>query len=128
MWPFSADAENKELIHMRDVKKYKIRKNREFRNVYKKGRSISNRYLVLYIKKNGKDLSRLGISVSKKVGKAVIRNKVKRRIRESYKLYSNEVAKGYDVIFIARVSSNNQDFKVINNSVVNLLKKAGIMK
>lgn len=113
---------------MRDVKRYKIRKNREFRNVYKKGKSISNRYLVLYVKKNGKDLSRLGISVSKKVGKAVIRNRVKRRIRESYKLYSSEVAKGYDLIFIARVSSNNQDFKVINNSVVSLLKKAGIMK
>jgi ribonuclease P protein component len=128
LWPFSADAENKELIRMRDVKKYKIRKNREFRNVYKKGKSISNRYLVLYVKKNGKNLSRLGISVSKKVGKAVTRNKVKRRIRESYKLYSSEVSKGYDVIFIARVSSNNKDFKVINDSVVSLLKKAGIMK
>ena len=69
-----------------DVKKYRIRKNTEFRTVYRKGKSFSNILLVLYIYKNGKDINRCGISVSKKVGNSVIRGRVKRLISESYRL------------------------------------------
>src|SRR3712207_8208848 len=76
---------------MNEIKKYKIRKNSEFRIVYKRGKSFSNKLLVLYVKRNGTNFNRLGISVSKKVGKSVIRSRVKRLIRESYRLNSSNL-------------------------------------
>ena len=69
-----------------DVKKYRIRKNTEFRTVYRRGKSFSNLLLVLYIYRNGKDINRCGISVSKKVGKSVTRSRVKRLIGKAIDL------------------------------------------
>ena len=63
-----------------------LKKNRDFQNVYKKGKSYANRYLVMYVLKNDTERNRLGISVSKKVGNSVIRHHVTRLIRESYRL------------------------------------------
>ena len=63
-----------------------LKKNRDFQNVYKKGKSYANRYLVMYVLENDTDRNRLGISVSKKVGNSVIRHHVTRLIRESYRL------------------------------------------
>src|SRR3712207_8572250 len=83
---------------MNEIKKYKIRKNSEFRIVYKRGRSFSNKLLVLYVKRNGTNFNRLGISVSKKVGKSVIRSRVKRLIRESYRLNSSNLKTGHDFV------------------------------
>ena len=81
----------------------KLRKNSEFRAVYRRGRSFSNSILVLYVFKNYKNkyINRLGISVSKKVGCSVVRNRVKRLIRESYRLNKSRFKPGYDFIFIA---------------------------
>ena len=62
-----------------------LKKNRDFQNVYKKGKSYANRYLVMYVLENDTDRNRLGISVSKKVGNSVIRHHVTRLIRESYR-------------------------------------------
>lgn len=108
-------------------KKYKLRKNSQFRAVYKKGSSFSNRYLVLYKKRNGENINKLGISVSKKVGKAIIRNRVKRLIKESYRLNNSDLKQGYDLIFIARNPSKGKDYKTIEEAVKNLLKKAGLI-
>ncbi|WP_207719472.1 MULTISPECIES: ribonuclease P protein component [unclassified Clostridium] len=105
---------------------YRLKKNAEFRVVYRKGKSFSNNLLVLYIYKNKKDFNRLGIVVSKKVGKSVIRNRIKRLIKESFRLNCCDLKTGYDLIFIARNASNDKKFKYINNSVINLLKKAGL--
>ncbi len=87
---------------MKKSKRYKLRKNCEFRSVYKRGRSFSNKYLVLYIKRNKENFSKLGISVSKKVGKSVVRSRVKRLISESYRLNNSNLKQGYDLVFIAR--------------------------
>lgn len=108
-------------------KEEKIRKNVEFRTVYRKGKSFSNSLLVLYVRKNYKDLNRVGISVSKKVGKSVIRSRVKRLISESYRLNKNCLAKGYDLVFIARNNSNDKNFAEIESALKNLLKKAGLL-
>ena len=82
-----------------------LKKNFQFRHVYQKGKSIANRHLVLYMVKNGThDHNRLGISVSKKVGKSVVRSHVTRLIRESYRSMEEEVKSGYDFVVIARVS------------------------
>ena len=109
------------------MKENKIRKNKEFRHVYRRGKSYSNKLLVLYICKNRYNINRLGVSVSKKVGKSVVRSRVKRLIKESYRLNVNENMKsGYDLVFIARNSSNDKTYKDIEDALINLLKKVGI--
>ncbi|MBP2033991.1 ribonuclease P protein component [Clostridium algifaecis] len=106
---------------------YKLKKNAEFRAVYRRGKSFSNKLLVLYIYRNRKSLNRMGISVSKKVGKSVTRNRIKRLIKESFRLNCDNLKVGYDLVFIARKSSNNKTYCDINNSVKFLLKKAGLI-
>lgn len=105
-----------------------LKKDSDFRKVYKYGKSVANKYLVMYILNNKLEYSRLGISVSKKVGNATVRNKVKRRIREVYRnLIDENVKSGYDIVFIARVSSKDVDYKAIEKSVLFLSKKSNII-
>ncbi|MCY6485369.1 ribonuclease P protein component [Clostridium aestuarii] len=109
-------------------KKEKIRKNIEFRRVYRRGKSYSNHLLVLYIYANNKniDLNRIGISVSKKVGNSVVRSRVKRLVSEGYRLNCNNLKKGYDLVFIARNASRDKSYKEIEKSIINLFKKVGL--
>ena len=82
-----------------------LKKDSDFRKVYKHGKSFANRNLVMYILDNKSDSTRVGISVSKKVGNAINRNKIRRRIKESYRLNIDANVKyGYDIVFIARVA------------------------
>ena len=110
------------------MKKYNLRKNSEFRTVYRRGKSFSNKLLVLYVFKNynNKDFDRIGISVSKKVGKSVIRSRVKRLISESYRLNNTLVKKGYDFVFIARTACKDKNYKEVESSLKNLFCKAGL--
>lgn len=102
-----------------------IRKDSDFRKVYKHGKSFANKYLVMYILDNKSDFNRVGFSVSKKVGKATVRNKVRRRIRECFRLnLDGHIKKGYDLVFIARVASKDAEYEDIEKSVKNLVKKA----
>jgi len=110
------------------VKKCRIRKNAEFRTVYRRGKSFSNLLLVLYIYRNGKNINRCGISVSKKVGKSVIRSRVKRLIGESYRLNNEGIKAGFDLVFIARNPSNAKNYNEIEVALKKLLKKAGLIK
>ena len=64
-----------------------LKKNHQFQFVYKNGKSYANKYLVMYVKENGTDRNRIGISVSKKVGNSVVRHRVTRLVRESYRLH-----------------------------------------
>ncbi len=109
------------------MKEEKIRKNIEFRTVYRRGKSFSNQLLVLYIYKNKKEINRVGISVSKKVGKSVIRSRVKRLISESYRLNKESIKKGYDLVFIARTASNDKSYFEVEKSLKNLFKRAGLL-
>ena len=77
----------------------------------------------MYVIKNGRNVNRLGISVSKKVGKSVTRSRVTRLIRESYRLSEQKIAKGYDIVVIARVSANEASYRDIYKSLNHLLKK-----
>lgn len=104
-----------------------LRKNFQFRYVYNRGKSLANRHLVMYVIKNGRNINRLGISVSKKVGKSVVRSRVTRLIRESYRLSEEKVLKGYDIVVIARVSSNDASYRDINRSLNHLLKKHNLL-
>jgi len=104
-----------------------LRKNFQFRYVYNKGKSIANKHLVMYVVKNGKPFNQLGISVSKKVGKSIVRSRVKRLIRESYRLMEEEVKKGYGIVVIARVLNSEASYQEINDSLRHLLRKQGLL-
>ncbi|MCY6958208.1 MULTISPECIES: ribonuclease P protein component [Clostridium] len=109
-------------------KEERIRKNLEFRRVYKRGKSYSNQLLVLYIYKNYKNanINRVGISVSKKVGNSVVRSRVKRLISEGYRLNCNDLKTGYDLVFIARNTSKDKTYQEVEKSIIKLLRKAGL--
>ena len=106
-----------------------LKKNFQFRFVYNKGKSLANKYLVMYVIKNKRytDTNRLGISVSKKVGKSVVRSRVTRLIRESYRLSEESILKGYDIVVIARVSSSDATYHEIDRALLNLIKKHGLL-
>ena len=100
--------------------------NRHFKRVYSKGKSIAGAYLVLYYQKNNAARNVLGITVSKKIGKAVTRNRVRRLIRESYRLKEDNISVGYDLIFVARTKSVGTSLAAIQKDMQFLLKKSGL--
>ncbi|MDU4891453.1 MAG: ribonuclease P protein component [Clostridium sp.] len=108
------------------MKEERLRKNPEFRLVYRRGRSFATATLVLYVFKNNKGINRIGISVSKKVGKSVVRSRVKRLISESARLNKQDLKQGYDLVFVARSASRDKSYKDIENSVKYLFKKSGL--
>lgn len=103
-----------------------LKKDREFRVVYKRGKSIANRYLVLYIIRNNSKENRIGFSVSKKVGKAIVRNRVKRLLRENFRNLNADLKKGYDMIFISRVVAKDATYEQIRKSMEKLIEKSGL--
>lgn len=113
----------------------KIRKNAQFRLVYRRGKSLSNEKLVLYVFKNrnnidehGNTYNKVGFSVSKKVGKSVIRSRVKRLMLENFRLNADNLKEGYDFVFIARVAIKDKSFIEVQDSMINLFKRAGLIK
>ena len=104
-----------------------IKKSREFKQVYNHRRSVANRLLVLYIRENGGKTSRLGISVSKKVGKAVERNRLKRRIKENIRKREEEIAKGYDLVVVVRIAAAGAEYNRIGQALMELITKQKIL-
>ena len=104
-----------------------LKKNRDFLRVYHKRKSRADARLVLYIRKNDTEKSRLGISVSRKVGNSVVRHRVKRLIKEAYRLHESGFKPGYDLVFVARSASAESTYREIESSVMTLSEKQGIM-
>ena len=105
-----------------------LKKNRQFQFVYKNGKSYANRYLVMYVKENGLGINRIGISVSKKVGNSVVRHRVTRLIRESYRLHENIFNSGLDMVIVARTSTAFVSFYEIEKSLLHLSKLHEVVK
>lgn len=105
-----------------------LRKNHQFRLVYNKGKSVACHYLVLYALKNGTDKNRLGISVSKKVGKSVVRSHKTRLIRENYRLIEQNLLKGFDIVFIVRVNAKDSDYYEIKRAMEKLFRKIFLLR
>ena len=97
-----------------------LKKHTEFKNVYQKGNSNVNKYLVMYILENGLNKNRLGISVSKKVGNSIVRHRLTRLIRESYRLNEDRFLCGYDIVVIARAGAKGKAFKEIESALLHL--------
>ncbi|MDE7015708.1 MAG: ribonuclease P protein component [Kineothrix sp.] len=105
-----------------------LKKNDDFRNVYKKGKSYANKYLVMYVLKNSMGINRIGISVSKKVGNSVVRHRVKRLVRESYRLHENIFNSGLDIVVVARNNANSAGYAEIESALLHLGKLHHIIK
>ena len=97
-----------------------LKKNMEFQNVYSNGKSFANKYLVMYVLKNNLNKNRIGISVSKKVGNSVIRHRITRLIRESYRLQEDVFNSGLDIVVIARATARGVGFKEIESALLHL--------
>ncbi len=105
-----------------------LKKNSDFQKVYHRGRSVSDRKLVMYVMKSDHpDLTRIGISVSKKVGNSVVRHRVKRLIREAYRLNRSDIENGYDIVVIARNEAKNRNYHEIEESFLHLTEKQHLM-
>ncbi|MCR5846984.1 MAG: ribonuclease P protein component [Lachnospiraceae bacterium] len=104
-----------------------LKKNSDFEIVYKSGKSYANKYLVIYTLKNNTDENRLGISVSKKVGNSVVRHRIKRLIKESYRLHEKMFNSGLDIAVIARKGSDACDFASIESALLHLMKLNGTL-
>jgi ribonuclease P protein component len=104
---------------------YSLKKSSEFNSVYKQGKSYVTKHIVMYWKKNREPFNRIGCTVSKKVGNAVTRNRVKRLIKEAYRLNSGNIPKGYDLVFVARVRMKDANYKTTENTMRHLLKRIG---
>ena len=105
-----------------------LKKNRDFKSLYKSGKSSVNPYLVLYCRKNRRGESRLGISVGIKVGKAVKRNRVRRLIREAYRLSEEKIKPGYDLVVVARVRACTATYRDIETALLGLCEKLKILR
>ena len=99
-----------------------LKNSLEFGNVYKRGKSYANKYLVMYIVDNDLESNRLGISVSKKVGNSVVRHRITRLIREAYRLHQNELITGKDIVVVARVNSKDHSYWDIESAFLHLAK------
>ena len=99
-----------------------LKKNRDFQKVYKNGTSKGNRYLVMYVLKNQYMKNRLGISVSKKVGNSVVRHRLTRLIRESYRLSETRFHSGYDIVVIARPVAKDKNYFEVESALLHLGK------
>ena len=97
-----------------------LKKNIDFQNVYRNGKSYANRFLVVYILENHTEKNRLGISVSKKVGNSVIRHHLTRLIRESYRLHEDMFDSGLDIVVIARVNARRATYRDVESAILHL--------
>jgi len=109
-------------------RKYRLRLNADFQRVRQKGRSWANRLVVLCALPNELEHSRFGFAASKRIGKAVVRNRVRRRMREAVRLRFGAIEEGWDMVFIARSAIADSNYAELSGAVENLLTKANLYR
>lgn len=105
------------------LNKETLRKRGDFSAIYNRGKSIPERYVVFFYKKNNLSYNRIAFLASKKVGNSVQRNRAKRLMKESYRLSLGNIKRGYDIIFIARNTINGKKFQDVNKSMLNAVRR-----
>lgn len=111
------------MIYSESLKKYA-----DFQVVYKNRISYANRYLVMYITKNELEKNRIGISVSKKVGNSIVRHRLTRLIKESYRLNEKAFEVGYDIVVVARVNAKGITYQEMESALLHLGRLHHIVK
>lgn len=105
-----------------------LKKNKEFQKVYKEGKSKANKYLVMYVLPNQLSINRLGISVSKKVGNSVVRHRLTRLIRESYRLNHHMFNSSLDIVVVVRITARDENYHTMESALMHLGKIQNILK
>lgn len=105
-----------------------LKKNSDFRRLYSKGKSTVNAYLAVYCRKNGRGVNRVGYTVSVKLGHAVVRNRVRRRLREIYRLNSPALKSGWDIVIVARTRCVGAEYKKLDDAFLNACTKLNLIK
>ncbi len=109
-------------------KKYRVKKNKDYQKVYHKGKSVANRQLVLYLYPQPNQTHfRVGLSVGKKMGNAVQRNKIKRYLRQAVQELENSIKPDIDFLLIARPNITGRSYHEVKQSVIHVMKLAGIL-
>lgn len=105
-----------------------LKKNKDFRFVYENGKSYANKYLVMYVLRNGSNRNRIGISVSKKVGNSVVRHRLTRLIREAYRLNEDLYDQGLDMIFVVRANGKDIGFHQMASAMAHVSNIHKVLK
>ena len=106
---------------------HSMKENSLFRRLYARGKSAANSYLVIYCRKNGSTENRIGYTVSKKLGYAVVRNRVRRRLREIYRLHESEFLPGRDIVVVARSRTVGAPYAKLERAFLSLSEKLGLL-
>lgn len=105
-----------------------LKENHIFRRLYRKGSTAADSRLAIYVRRNGRPGNRLGLTVSTKVGHAVVRNRLRRRLREIYRLHEASFQSGWDLVVVARSRAVQADYRTLERSFLSLAKKLGLLR
>ena len=105
-----------------------LKLNHLFRRLYQKGKSAANKYLVVYCRRNGSSENRIGYTVSSKLGPAVARNDVRRRLREIYRLHESQFRPGWDLVGVARSRAVDAPYKKLEGAYLSLAEKLELLR
>lgn len=105
-----------------------LKQNHLFRRLYQRGKSSAGRYVVVYCRKNGLDYNRLGLTVGTKVGHAVVRNLIRRRLREAYRLSEAQYISGYDIVVVARTRAVEATYQELAQGLMTAMGKLGLIR
>lgn len=119
--------EERSLQHNIMLNKTILRNKKDFSRIYSKGKSIGDRYIVLFFKRNNLDYYRKAFLASKKVGNSVKRNRARRLMKESVRLLEFDLPKGYDYIFIARNTIDGKSYSEVSRSIKSAFKRSGTL-
>ena len=104
-----------------------LKLNHIFRRLYRRGTSAANGYLVLYCRRNGLQTNRVGLTVSAKLAHAVQRNRLRRQLREIYRLHEGQFARGYDLVVVARTRAIGAPYAALEHAYLSLAVKLGLI-
>lgn len=107
--------------------RYTLKKNSDFRRLYSRGKSAVNSYMVVYCRKDQEKLSRVGYTVSTKLGNAVTRNRVRRRLREIYRLNLPNLKPGVDIVIVARKRCVGAKYRKMNEAFLKACSELGLI-
>ena len=105
-----------------------LKENHIFRRLYQKGKTAADSRLALYVRPNGRKGNRLGLTVSTKLGHAVVRNRTRRRLREVYRLHEDQLVCGRDIVIVARVRAADSSYHQLEKSFLRLAEKLDLLK